>query len=121
MVAKLSTIRRKIRNGEKLGFSERARAVNKGLLPSKAKKKKKSSRPKTPVVVISSSHNCLHTTPQRVMGLCASKPTVGRSKYAKSNSAVVRDARSGKLTRVNGGSLKALGNALFFPGRFRRI
>ena len=41
MVAKLSTIRRKIRNGEKLGFSERARAVNKGLLPSKVKKKKK--------------------------------------------------------------------------------
>ena len=40
MVAKLSTIMRKIRNGEKLGFSERARAVNKGLLPSKAKKKK---------------------------------------------------------------------------------
>ena len=40
MVAKLSTIKRKIRNGEKLGFSERARAVNKGLLPSKAKKKK---------------------------------------------------------------------------------
>ena len=40
MVAKLSTIRRKIRNGEKLGFSERARAVNKGLLPSKAKKEK---------------------------------------------------------------------------------
>ena len=40
MVAKLSTIRRKIRNGEKLGFSERARAVNKGLLPSKAKKRK---------------------------------------------------------------------------------
>ena len=38
MVAKLSTIRRKIRNGEKLGFSERARAVNKGLLLSKAKK-----------------------------------------------------------------------------------
>ena len=31
---------RKIKNGEKLGFSERARAVNKGLLPSKAKKKK---------------------------------------------------------------------------------
>ena len=26
---------------EKLGISERARAVNKGLLPSKAKKKKK--------------------------------------------------------------------------------
>ena len=41
MVAKLSTIRHKIRNGEKLGFSERARAVNKGLLPSKTKKKKK--------------------------------------------------------------------------------
>ena len=41
MVAKLSTIRRKIRNGEKLGFSERARAVSKGLLPSRAKKKKK--------------------------------------------------------------------------------
>ena len=41
MVAKLSTIRRKIRNGEKLGFSERARAVNKGLLPRKAKKKNK--------------------------------------------------------------------------------
>ena len=36
MVAKLSTIK----NGEKLGFSERARAVNKGLLPSKARKKK---------------------------------------------------------------------------------
>ena len=32
--------KRKIRNGEKLGFSERARAVNKGLLPSKAKKEK---------------------------------------------------------------------------------
>ena len=40
MVAKISTIKRKIKNGEKLGFSERARAVNKGLLPSKAKKKK---------------------------------------------------------------------------------
>ena len=40
MVAKLSTIRRKIKNGDKLGFSERARAVNKGLLPSKVKKKK---------------------------------------------------------------------------------
>ena len=36
MVAKLSTIRRKIRNGEKLGFSERARAVNKEP-PKKAK------------------------------------------------------------------------------------
>ena len=41
MVSKLSTIRRKIKNGEKLGFSERARAVNKGLLLSRAKKKKK--------------------------------------------------------------------------------
>ena len=41
MVAKLSTIRRKIRNGEKLGFSERARAVNKGLLPSAKSKSKK--------------------------------------------------------------------------------
>jgi hypothetical protein len=40
MVAKLSTIKRKIKNREKLGFSERARAVNKGLLPSKAKKRK---------------------------------------------------------------------------------
>ncbi len=40
MVVKLSTIRRKIRNREKLGFSERARAVNKGLLRSKAKNKK---------------------------------------------------------------------------------
>ena len=40
MVAKLSTIKRKIRNGEKLGFSERARAVNKGLLASKAKKRR---------------------------------------------------------------------------------
>ena len=40
MVARLSTIMRKIRNGEKLGFSEKARAVNKGLLPSKAKNKK---------------------------------------------------------------------------------
>ena len=40
MVAKLSTIKRKIKNGDKLGFSERARAINKGLLPSKAKKEK---------------------------------------------------------------------------------
>ena len=40
MVAKISTIKRKIKNGDKLGFSERARAVNKGLLPSKAKKRK---------------------------------------------------------------------------------
>jgi len=40
MVAKLETIRKKIKQGKKLGFSEKARAVNKGLLPSKAKKKK---------------------------------------------------------------------------------
>ena len=39
MVAKVSTIKKKIKQGKKLGFSERARAVNKGLLPSKAKKK----------------------------------------------------------------------------------
>ena len=39
MVAKLETIRKKIKQGKKLDFSERARAVNKGLLPSKAKKK----------------------------------------------------------------------------------
>ena len=38
MVARLQTIKRKIKNKQKLGFSERARAVNKGLLPSKAKK-----------------------------------------------------------------------------------
>jgi hypothetical protein len=45
MVAKLSTIRRKIRTGQKMGFSERARAVNKGLLPSaKSKSKKTKSR-----------------------------------------------------------------------------
>jgi len=31
-------------SGEKLGFSERARAVNKGLLPSKAKKDGKKKR-----------------------------------------------------------------------------
>ena len=44
MVAKLSTIRRKILNGDKLGFSDIARAVNKGLLPSKAKKKKNAKK-----------------------------------------------------------------------------
>jgi hypothetical protein len=38
MVAKLQTIRQKVKQGKKLGFSERARAVNKGILPSKAKK-----------------------------------------------------------------------------------
>ena len=46
MVAKVSTIKRKIRNNQKLGFSERARAVNKGLLPSKAKKNVKKRDPK---------------------------------------------------------------------------
>ena len=40
MVAKIQTIKKKIKQGKKLGFSERARAVNKGLLPSKAKKNK---------------------------------------------------------------------------------
>ena len=44
MVAKVSTIKRKIRTVEKMGFSERARAVNKGLLPSKANKKKNASK-----------------------------------------------------------------------------
>ena len=39
MVAKLSTIKKKIENGEKLGFSERARAVNKVYYPVKQKKK----------------------------------------------------------------------------------
>jgi len=42
MVAKVSTIKNKIKKGKKLGFSERARAVNKGLLPSKRKKNEKS-------------------------------------------------------------------------------
>ena len=41
MEAKVSTIKKKIKQGKKLGFSERARAVNKGLLPSKAKKRRK--------------------------------------------------------------------------------
>ncbi len=46
MVAGVATIREKIKKGKKLGFSERARAVNKGLLPSKAKngKKKRSKK-----------------------------------------------------------------------------
>ena len=46
MVARQETIRKKIKGKKKLGFSERARAVNKGLLPSKAKKndKKKKKR-----------------------------------------------------------------------------
>ena len=40
VVAKVETIKKKIKQGKKLGFSERARAVNKGLFPSKAKKNK---------------------------------------------------------------------------------
>ena len=44
MVAKLHTIRIKLAKKQKLGFSERARAVNKGLLPSKAKKDGKKKR-----------------------------------------------------------------------------
>ena len=44
MVAKLHTIRRKLAKKQKLGFSERERAVNKGLLPSKAKKDGKKKR-----------------------------------------------------------------------------
>ena len=45
MVAKVSTIKRKIRAGQKLGFSERARAVNKGILPSaKCRPKKTKNR-----------------------------------------------------------------------------
>ena len=46
MVAKLQTIKRKLRQGKKLGFSEKARAVSKGILPSKAKDGKK-KRPKS--------------------------------------------------------------------------
>ena len=46
MVAKVSTIKKKIKQGKKLGFSETARAVNKGILPSKAKDGKK-KRPKS--------------------------------------------------------------------------
>ena len=44
MVARLETIRKKIKGKKKLGFSERARAVNKGLLPSRAKKNGKQKR-----------------------------------------------------------------------------
>ncbi len=44
MVARVATIREKIKKGKKLGFSERARAVNKGLLPSKAKKNGKKNK-----------------------------------------------------------------------------
>ena len=46
MVAKVSTIKKKIKQGKKLGFSERARAVNKGLLPSKTEKKNEKSKSK---------------------------------------------------------------------------
>ena len=49
MVARVSTIKRKIRSGQKLGFSERARAVNKGLLQSVAKKNTKKKRPASKV------------------------------------------------------------------------
>ena len=41
MVARVETIKKKIKQGKKLGFSERASAVNKGILPSKAKNEKK--------------------------------------------------------------------------------
>ena len=47
MVARLETIRKKIRSKKKLGFSERARAVNKGLLPSASEKRKKSKSSKS--------------------------------------------------------------------------
>ena len=47
MVAKLETIRKKIRSKKKLGFSERARAVNKGLLPRASEKRKKSKSSKS--------------------------------------------------------------------------
>ena len=46
MVAKLATIRAKVKQGKKLGFSERARAVNKGIIPSKARKNGTKSKPK---------------------------------------------------------------------------
>jgi len=87
----------------------------KKIVSSKNSRRRRRRRRRRHFIVAKLSPN------HKVMGLCASKPTttVGRSKYTKSNSAVVRDARSGKLTRVNGGSLKALGNALFFPVRFR--
>jgi len=37
MPATVEKKKKKIKQGKKLGFSERARSVNKGLLPSKAK------------------------------------------------------------------------------------
>ena len=46
MVAKLHTIRRKLAKKQKLGFSERARAVNKGIIPSKARKNGTSKKSK---------------------------------------------------------------------------
>ena len=62
------------------------------------------------------------------MGLCVSKPMESstestkttrntKSKLTKSNSSVVQDPRSHKITRVNGASIKSLGNALFFPDK----
>lgn len=52
------------------------------------------------------------------MGLCVSKPLESyKSKLEKLNSSVVLDQKSHKITRVNGASLKSLGNALFFPVR----
>ena len=47
VVAKISTIKRKLRTGEKMGFSEKARAVAQGLVKSKAKKNVKKKRPKS--------------------------------------------------------------------------
>ena len=52
------------------------------------------------------------------MGLCVSKAiesTSHKSKLEKTNSTVILDSKSHKITRVNGASLKSLGNALFFP------
>ena len=52
------------------------------------------------------------------MGLCVSKALESyKSKLVKLNSSVVLDQKSHKFTRVNGASLKSLGNALFFPVR----
>ena len=46
MVAKLATIRAKVKQGKKLCFSERARAVNKCIIPSKARKNGTSKKSK---------------------------------------------------------------------------
>ena len=40
MVAKVATIKKKLKPNFLPDFNERARAVNKGLLPSKAKKRR---------------------------------------------------------------------------------